>query len=84
MAMKRAGGGLPPQLKEVLFEFQRVGNILRVTAIDPRSGTEVIMIADPKMNELVIKRLAARKLSYVIEKNKAKALRTQSGVNRRV
>lgn len=82
MAIKRAGGGLPPQLKEVLFEFQRVGNIMRVTAIDPLSGTEVIMIADPKMNQTAIKRLAARKLSYVVNKNKVKAEKGRPGFNR--
>lgn len=59
-------------LKEVLFEFQRVGNILRVHAIDPVTGTEVIMIADPRQGEAAIKRLAARKLAYVLAKNRDK------------
>jgi len=59
--------------KEVLFELQRHGNILRVIAIDPVTGTEVIMIADPRQNMEIIKRLAARKLLYVLEKNRAKA-----------
>lgn len=58
--------------KEVLFEMQRVGKILRVTAIDPASGTEVIMVADPRQSMLAIKKVAARKLAYVIAKKQAK------------
>lgn len=54
--------------KEVLFELQRHGNMLRVVAIDPITATEVIMIADPRQNIEIIKRLAARKLEYVLEK----------------
>jgi len=72
MVMGRAGGGEPPQLGEVLFEFKRVGNILRVTAIDPKTGTEVVMIADPRYSEITIKRMAARKLAYVMAKKHAK------------
>jgi len=59
---------------EVWFEVKRVGNIMRVTAIDPRTGTEVITIADPKRGDHAIKLLAARKLAYVIEKNRKKHL----------
>ena len=76
MVMKRAGGGLPPVIKEVLFEFQRMGNILRVVAIDPKSGTEVFMIADPRHSKTLIKRIAARKLTYVMHKNRLKATRS--------
>lgn len=56
----------------MLFEFQRVGNILRVTAIDPKTATEVIMIADPRHSKDMIQRLAARKLAYVISKKATK------------
>jgi len=61
-------------LPEVLFEMRRVGNVLRVNAIDPRTGTEVVTIADPKQSQRVIKTIAARKLAYVIEKNRKKHL----------
>ena len=61
--------------KEVLFEFQRHGNIMRVIAIDPATGTEVVMIADPRQTQTAIKRLAARKLAYVMAKNAAKQQR---------
>jgi len=75
MVMKRPG--LPPQLPmtEVLFEMQRVGKILRVTAIDARTGTEVIMVADPRQSQHAIKTLAARKLAYVLDKKRRQAER---------
>lgn len=69
----RPGSPVNRQMKEVLFEVQRHGNILRIVAIDPVTGTEVIMIADPRQSMEIIKRLAARKLLYVMEKNRAKA-----------
>ena len=72
MVMKRAGGGRPPVLSEVLCEFQRMGNIMRVVAIDPKTGTEVTMIADPRHSQIIIKRLAARKLAYVLGKKAQK------------
>lgn len=59
-------------LTEVLFEFRPVGKILRVIALDPKTGTEVIMVADPRYGKEAIKRLAARKLAYVISKKKAR------------
>ena len=55
-------------LREVLFEFCKVGKYTRVSAIDPDSGTEVIMIGDPKQGQEVMKRLATRKLVYVMNK----------------
>jgi hypothetical protein len=53
-----------------LFEFRRVGNVVRVSAIDPVTGTEVTMVAAPGHSEYMIKRIAARKLAYVIDKKK--------------
>ena len=58
------------RLHEVLYEFVSVGRYLRVNAIDPRTGIEVTMIADPRYGETLIKRLAARKLAYVISKRR--------------
>lgn len=62
---------LAANLSEVLFEFRPVGNILRVIALDPKTGIEIIMVADPRYGSEAIKRLAARKLAYVITKKKA-------------
>jgi len=55
-------------LPEVLFEFRQIGKIVRVTAIDPQSGIEVVMVGAPKYGQEALKRLATRKLKYVIAK----------------
>ena len=55
-------------LREVLFEFQRQGNYVRVIAVDPDSNTEVMMVGDPQVGEEHLKRIAIRKLKYVIAK----------------
>lgn len=76
----------PPIPREVLLEFQKIGHILRVTAIDPDSGTEVIMVADPRQSQDHIERLAARKLAYVLDKNRKKREKLEAekakGINR--
>ena len=58
-------------LPEVLIEMRRVGNAIRVAAIDPVSGTEVTMVAPHKAKISDIKRIAARKLAYVLGKKQA-------------
>ena len=58
------------RLKEVLFEMKQVGKYLRITAIDPLSGTEVISIGDPSVNPDMLRNMAVRKLKYVIAKNR--------------
>lgn len=58
----------PAVLCEVLFEFRLTGNSTRVVAIDPVSNTEVVMVGAASYGEHALKRLAARKLAYVVEK----------------
>jgi hypothetical protein len=55
-------------LREVLFEFYVSGKTIRVVAIDPVTNTEVTMVGAPGYSEQVLKRLAARKLEYVMTK----------------
>jgi len=58
-------------IREVLVELHYTGGrAVRVVAIDPVSGTEVTMVGDAKASEAELKRLAANKLSYVMNKNK--------------
>lgn len=56
-------------LREVLFEFHQVGSYVRVSAIDPRTNTEITMVGDPNVGETALKQAAMRKLKYVIAKN---------------
>jgi hypothetical protein len=54
--------------KEILFELRSVGRSVRVVAIDPLSGIEVTMVA-PRTDQIEgLKRMAARKLAYVLAK----------------
>jgi hypothetical protein len=55
-------------LREVLFEFRRVGRYVKVNAIDPVTAIEVSMVGDPRRGEATLKRAATRKLKYVIMK----------------
>ncbi|MBF0247182.1 MAG: hypothetical protein HQL36_03790 [Alphaproteobacteria bacterium] len=70
MATRNPGDHPETRLGEVLFEFRRVGKVLRVCAIDPRTGVEVTMVADPRQGPETIKRVAARKLAYVLNKKR--------------
>lgn len=58
-------------LGEVYYEFSRVGNVLRVCAIDPVTNTEVVMVGAPEYSEETLMRFARRKLAYVINKKRA-------------
>jgi hypothetical protein len=58
-------------LREILFEFHQVGKSVRVSAIDPRTGIEVSMVGEPKYGKEALKRLATRKLRYVIAKKRS-------------
>jgi hypothetical protein len=54
--------------REVLYELRRVGAAMKVTAVDPVTGTEITMIGDPKVGDAALKRLARQKLDYVLAK----------------
>ncbi len=56
--------------RETIFEFVRVGGALKVIAVDPESGLEVTIVADPGASEAELKRLARQKLDYVRAKGK--------------
>ena len=62
-------------LPEVLFEMRRVGRSVRVAAIDPITHTEVILVAPAKLSHNDMKRVAARKLVYVMSKKQTAAER---------
>ena len=57
-------------LQEVLFEFYKIKNFMRVTAIDPVSGIETRIIGPINHDKEALKKLAIRKLKYVISKTK--------------
>ncbi len=52
--------------REVIFEFQRIGGAVKVTAVDAASGIEASIVGDPAAGEATLKRVARRKLDYVM------------------
>jgi hypothetical protein len=55
--------------KEILMEIQRIGTILRVSAIEADSGIEVVFQAPASTNRTTLKKLAMDKLHYVMKKS---------------
>ena len=54
--------------REIIFEFIRRGAAVKVSAVDPATGTEAIIVGDPAAGEAALKRLARQKLDYVLAK----------------
>ncbi len=54
--------------REIILEFQNIGNSVKVTAIDPLTLVEVSIVGSTSAGEQALARLAARKLEYVLAK----------------
>lgn len=52
--------------REVLFEVQRVGRAMRVTAVDAATGIEATVVGDGVAGEMPLRRLALRKLDRLM------------------
>ena len=55
--------------REVLVEFQQIGNAVKVTAIDPETLVEVSIMGAASVGEQILKHNVINKLRYVISKN---------------
>ena len=53
-------------MSEILFEFVKQGNAIRVTAIDSTTMTEAVTIAPLNMSKEQMQQLALEKLNYVL------------------
>lgn len=67
------------ELSEVIFEFIPRGTSVKVSAVDPISGHEVAIVGDPAAGEEYLKRVAKRKLEYVLTKMLIEEKRRISG-----
>lgn len=54
--------------REVIIEFQPVGSIVRVSAMDTKTLTEVIIQGPASAGEATLKRTAVKRLEYVLRK----------------
>jgi len=57
-----------PDPREVLFEFVRVGSSVRVSAIDPRSNTEAVVVGPATAGEARLRQIAMAKLRFLLSK----------------
>lgn len=57
---------VPLTEKDILLEFQQVGTIVRVNAIDPRTNTEVTIQGPASAGRAVLSHNAINKLNYVL------------------
>ncbi len=53
---------------EVLFEYIQIGAIMKVTAVDAQSGTEVVIQGPASTPQSLLQRTALTKLRYVLDK----------------
>jgi len=51
-----------------LIEFVQVGNAVKVSAVDPKSGIEVSIVGSPLMSRDQLSRVAVQKLEYRLAK----------------
>ncbi|MGQ9371791.1 DUF6898 family protein [Azospirillum sp. ST 5-10] len=56
----------------VLLEYVRVGNYLKVSAIDPVTATEVSVSGPATGSRELLKRTAVNKLRYVLQRQQEK------------
>jgi hypothetical protein len=61
---------LPSASDGVYFEFVTQGAVVKVTAIDGRSGTEASIVAPAASPRAALEQAAIRKLEYVLKKER--------------
>jgi hypothetical protein len=49
-----------------IIEFRRVGNAVKVSAMDPVTLTEVSIVGDPSVGDTGLTRLVVRKLEFML------------------
>lgn len=60
------------KLREVIFEFRRVGAYMKVSAVDPITYTEVHIMGPADATKDVLEGVALRKLQHVLNKRPGK------------
>jgi len=53
-----------------LIEFRRIGASVKVSAVDPRTGTEISMVGPASAGQAELSRLAVNKLEYVLARKR--------------
>jgi len=53
---------------EYIVEFIQQGRYVKVTAVDPVTGTEASIVGDARENPQILSRNAVKKLEYIMNK----------------
>ncbi len=54
--------------REVIIEYRRVGNAVKVSATDPETLVEVSIVGPPGAGEAALRRAVLDKLAYVLRR----------------
>ncbi|MCK0070414.1 DUF6898 family protein [Kordiimonas laminariae] len=65
---------------DIIVEFVRIGNMLKVSAVCARTGREVSIAGDPKAPRAQLEKIAIDKLKYVMKKDAAQVGPAQRGI----
>lgn len=57
-----------PRNNEYLIEFIPQGRFVKVTAVDPVTGTEAVIVGDSRESQAVLSKNAVNKLEYMLKK----------------
>jgi hypothetical protein len=55
----------------VILEFVRLGSLIRVSAIEPKSLAEVVLQGPAVAGEAALRRAVLQKLAYVLERRRS-------------
>lgn len=55
---------------DYIVEFIPQGRYVKVTAVDPVTGMEAVIVGDPSQPQTVLERTAIRKLEFLMNKKK--------------
>ena len=55
-----------------IIEFTQIGGSVKVTAVDPKTLTEVSIVGSPQYSQEFLTRQAVKKLEYVLSKRTEK------------
>mgnify|MGYP001371892923 CR=1 FL=1 len=57
-------------MSEYLVEFIPQGRYVKVTAVDPLTGVEAVIVGDASQTQQTLQRLAVQKLEFLLKKSR--------------
>lgn len=57
-------------MSEYLVEFIPQGRYVKVTAVDPLTGVEAVIVGDASQTQQSLQRLAVQKLEFLLKKSR--------------